>query len=75
MKDFKLNNLRQLTTEEQLNLNGGAFSDNCNVDCGTCNCPCRCDNKNPEKSVGNDFSKTGSNSQTQRKQAQALQRM
>ena len=72
MKDFKLSNLRQLTTEEQMNLNGGTMPINCNIDCGTCNCPCKCNDRNPSDSVGNDFAKTGSVRQTQRKQAEAL---
>lgn len=75
MKDFKLTNLRQLTTEEQMHLNGGALPENCSADCGTCNCYCKCDNQNPSKSIGESSADTGSKSQTQRKQAQEMQKM
>ncbi len=75
MKDFKLTNLRQLTTEEQMHLNGGVMPENCSADCGTCNCPCKCTNNDPSKSVGNDSANTGSDSQSQRKQRQEMQKM
>lgn len=37
MKEFKLTNLRELSNEEQLNLNGGTNLEGC-----TCKCSCNC---------------------------------
>ena len=37
MEQFKLSNLRELSTEEQLRLNGGANSEGCSCKC-SCNC-------------------------------------
>lgn len=39
MKKFKLSDLRELTTEEQLQLNGGANSESCSC---SCSCSCNC---------------------------------
>lgn len=39
MKQFKLSNLRELSTEEQLRLNGGANSEGCSCKC-SCSCNC-----------------------------------
>ena len=75
MKDFRLTNLRELTTEEQMRLNGGALPENCSADCGTCNCPCTCNKQNPSKETGKSSADTGSTSQSQRKQAQEMQKM
>ena len=38
MKEFKLSNLRELSTEEQLRLNGGINL----TGCGSCTCTCIC---------------------------------
>lgn len=38
MEKFKLSNLRELSTEEQLDLLGGTCSNGCKCSCGTCNC-------------------------------------
>ncbi len=38
MKDFQLNNLRELSIEEQLHLNGGAAPQTTN--CSKCTCSC-----------------------------------
>lgn len=51
MKQFKLTNLRELSTEEQLCLNGGVNSTGCN-----CNVSCKCSDDAPSKDV-NDASK------------------
>lgn len=41
MEQFKLSNLRELSTEEQLRLNGGANTDECScASCGSCSCSC-----------------------------------
>lgn len=40
MENFKLSNLRELSTEEQLNLNGG-FGSNASCSCSGCSCSCR----------------------------------
>lgn len=74
MKDFKLINLRELSTEEQIRLNGGSLPENCSSDCGTCECPCKCTNQDPSKSVGESSADTGARSQTQRRQAQEMQK-
>lgn len=37
MEKFKLTNLRELSNEEQLHLNGGLNSEGCSS-CGTCSC-------------------------------------
>lgn len=39
MEKFKLSNLRELSTEEQLRLNGGANSEGCSCKC-SCSCNC-----------------------------------
>ena len=46
MKNHKLNNLRELSTEEQLQLNGGVTSNGCN-----CNVTCNCSDESPKKTV------------------------
>lgn len=75
MKNYKLTNFRKLSTEEQIHLNGGTSPASCSADCGTCDCTCKCTSQDPSKSVGNEFAKSGYNSKSQRKQAQAMQRM
>lgn len=75
MERFKLTNLRNLSTEEQMRLNGGSLPENCSADCGTCKCPCKCDNQNPSKSIGDSSADTGAKSQLQRIQAQEMQKM
>jgi hypothetical protein len=75
MESFKLNNLRNLSTEEQMRLKGGSMPENCSANCGTCSCYCKCDNQNPSKSVGESSADSGSKSQSQRKQAQEMQKM
>lgn len=52
MERFKLTNLRGLSTEEQMNLNGGIDVQGC-----TCKCTCTCEDKAPkssQKSAAND---------------------
>lgn len=39
MENFKLSNLRELSTEEQLRLNGG-YGANASCSCGSCSCSC-----------------------------------
>ena len=41
MEQFKLSNLRELSTDEQLCLNGGANADGCTCNC-SCSCSCNC---------------------------------
>lgn len=43
MEKFKLANLRELSTEEQLRLNGGSDSTGC-----TCSCTCKCEGDTPK---------------------------
>lgn len=53
METFKLNNLRELSTEEQLNLKGGSGSP-CDSGCScACGCSCECDDLNPSSSITN----------------------
>ena len=51
MEKFKLSNLRELSTEEQLRLNGGADS---NVSCSACSCSsCACTKDHPTTEASN----------------------
>ena len=50
MSEFKLNNLRALSTEEQLRLQGGVGSGACNCECGTCT-GCSCNEKTSNASA------------------------
>lgn len=46
-KSFNLTNLRELSTEEQLRLNGGSDSTGC-----TCSpCKCECEGETPKSTV------------------------
>ena len=57
MKTFSLTNLRELTTEEQMRLNGG-YGSPCDSGCSClCGCSCECDTKNPDASTGQSFQK------------------
>lgn len=57
MKTFVLSNLRELSTEEQLSLNGGNGSP-CDSGCScACECSCECDDLNPSSSITNVESK------------------
>ena len=42
MREFKLNDLRELSSEEQLALEGGTASSS---SCSKCTCTCRCEGK------------------------------
>lgn len=48
MENFKLSNLRELSTEEQLNLNGG-YGSNASCSCGKCSC--KCTKESPDATV------------------------
>lgn len=72
MKDFKLTNLRELSTEEQLRINGGINSSLCDADCGTCSCTCKCNSDNPSKSTGDSFKETAYDSKEGSKQREAM---
>lgn len=51
MKRFSLSNLRELTTEEQMRLNGG-YGSPCDSGCScACCCSCECDTKTPDGSM------------------------
>lgn len=54
MKDFKLNNLRELSTEEQMQLNGGVNSNGCN-----CNVTCNCTEESPKATADKDAKAVG----------------
>lgn len=70
MKDFKLTNLRQLTTEEQMRLNGGNNSI-CDVTC-TCTCTCTCNKDNPNESTKTDSNDLGKKSTYGSKEREAM---
>lgn len=72
MRDFKLTNLRELSTEEQLRINGGVSSTLCDADCGTCSCTCKCDSEDPSCSNSNSSKDLGSDSKQARKQREAM---
>ncbi len=46
MKNYKLNNLRELSTEEQMRLNGGNDSTAC-----SCSCSCSCEKEGSDSNV------------------------
>lgn len=48
MENFKLSNLRELSTEEQLRLNGGLGS---NASCSCSGCSCSCTKDSPSATV------------------------
>lgn len=58
MKELILSNLRQLSTEEQIRLNGGSVAGPCDAKC-SCTCYCKCDNKNPKAPCDKEFSDSG----------------
>ncbi len=72
MKNFKLTNLRELSTEEQLRINGGVSSTLCDADCGECSCTCKCNSQNPSDSIGNSSAENGANAKSGRKQREAM---
>ena len=49
MENFKLKNLRELSTEEQLQINGGSFSQGC-----TCTVKCICKGELKDKKSADD---------------------
>lgn len=70
MESFKLTNLRNLSTEEQLRLNGGGNT-SCEVTC-YCSCPCNCNNQNPSQSTDNDSKTLGKKSTYGSKEREAM---
>lgn len=54
MENFKLTNLRELSTEEQLQLNGGVYSTGCN-----CNVTCKCEDDTPKSTVNDNAKSVG----------------
>lgn len=45
--EFKLTNLRELSTEEQVRLNGGSFPMGCDIE--SCYCTCLCGDDEADK--------------------------
>lgn len=74
MKDFKLSNLRDLSTEEQMRLNGGYDPATCSADC-SCDCTCECKAGEQSNTTKSSFHKTGKASVSGRKQREAMQNM
>ena len=71
MKGFKLNNLRQLTIEEQSRLNGGANPGPCEATCN-CTCYCKCDDRNPKSPIDSSSYDTGKTNTSGAKQREAM---
>lgn len=59
MKSFKLTNLRELSSEEQLKLNGGFTSQICEATCSECDCYCKCTSDYPKDSSAENSADTG----------------
>lgn len=74
MTDFKLTNLRELSTEEQLRINGGNDSAGCKAQC-SCSCTCSCDDGDPSFSVKKESTQVNKNMVSQRKLNQSMQSM
>lgn len=72
MNDFKLTNLRELSTKEQNKINGGFSPLNCSSDCGECSCICKCDSRSTTNSISNSSSATGAKSKSGRKQRESM---
>lgn len=70
MNKVNLLNLRELSSEEQLALNGGTAI--CDIDGCGCSCPCKCTKDDPSKSTGNEFCDTGMNAWYTKKEADAI---
>jgi len=73
MKDFKLTNLRNLSTEEQMRLNGGSNA-SCEVTC-YCSCTCNCNNQNPSQSTDSESKDLGKKSTYGSKERGAMLKM
>lgn len=75
MKSFLLRNFRELSAEEQLNLNGGSGSP-CDSGCNcSCKCSCSCDDLlNPSADVYNAFGKDTSKANLQQKKNEIMRR-
>lgn len=73
MKDFKLTNLREISTEEQMHLNGGNNA-SCEVTCH-CSCTCKCNNLNPTQSTKSDSNDLGKKSTYGSKEREAMLKM
>lgn len=59
--EFKLTNLRKLSTEEQRTLNGGYNPSGCDLD--KCTCSCLCIGEVPSQKDGDDSAASGFASQ------------
>ncbi len=72
---FKLNNLRELSTEEQLSLTGGSGSP-CDSGCHcSCKCSCSCDDfLNPSADVYNALDKDKMKANLQTKKTEIMRR-
>ena len=71
MKKFRLTNLRDLTSEEQVMLNGGSMSQLCDHDCGECSCTCKC-NGSTSESNADSSADTGALAKDAAKERQAM---
>ena len=69
MEKFKLTNLRELSTEEQLRLNGGANSEGCSCKCSCGTCNCYGTRQDAAGQAATDASKDGVNEQTNQKRS------
>ena len=74
MENFKLSNLRELSTEEQLRLNGGIDSTGCEPKC-SCSCTCSCNDGDPSFSIKKESAQINMNMVAQRKLNSSMQSM
>lgn len=74
MSEFKLNNLRELSTEEQFSLQGGWKGNPClEAECG-CSCTCECSDRAPDYSYKRESAQLALNMINQRKVTEAMNR-
>ena len=74
MESFKLTNLRELSTEEQLCINGGNDSTGCEAQC-SCSCTCSCDDGDPSFSIKKESAQANKDMVAQRKLNSSMQSM
>lgn len=74
METFRLTNLRELSTEEQLRINGGNDSTGCKSQC-SCSCTCSCEDGEPSFSIKKESAQVNKNAVAQRKLTSSMQSM
>lgn len=74
MEKFKLTNLRELSINEQCNLNGGSNVSFCDVEECDCTCTCKCNPKNTSQSVSDSNGNTYAKSTYAAEEREAMQK-